>query len=45
MADNYLERHYEDYEKRKQEWLRKKKHLPAHKALPSNSQRSEDEAL
>ena len=28
MADNYLERHQAEYEKRKQEWLRKKKHLP-----------------
>ena len=27
MADNYLERHREEYEKRKAEWLRKKKHL------------------
>ncbi len=27
MADNYLERHYQEYEKRKEEWLRKKKHL------------------
>lgn len=24
MADNYLERHYEEYEKRKAEWLKKK---------------------
>ncbi|MCI7575584.1 MAG: dehydrogenase [Paludibacteraceae bacterium] len=23
MADNYLERHYEDYEKRKQQWRQK----------------------
>ena len=28
MADNFLERHLEEYEKRKAEWLRKKKHLP-----------------
>ena len=26
MADNYLERHYLEYEKRKEEWMRKKKH-------------------
>lgn len=32
MADNFLERHQEEYEKRKAEWLRKKKHLP--KAKP-----------
>lgn len=25
MADNYLERHYEDYEKRKAQWLKSKK--------------------
>lgn len=31
MADNYLERHREEYEKRKQEWLRKKRHLPLSK--------------
>ena len=24
MADNYLERQYEEYEKRKAEWLKKK---------------------
>jgi hypothetical protein len=28
MADGYLEKHREEYEKRKAEWLRKKKHLP-----------------
>lgn len=28
MADNYLERHQLEYERRKAEWLRKKKHLP-----------------
>lgn len=28
MADNYLEYARENYEKRKTEWLRKKKHLP-----------------
>ena len=27
MADNYLENHYEEYEAKKAEWLRKKKHL------------------
>ena len=25
MADGYLEKHYEEYEKRKLEWLKKKK--------------------
>lgn len=24
MADNYLEKHYAEYEQRKQQWLRKK---------------------
>ncbi len=28
MADNFLERHQAKYEKRKAEWLRKKRHLP-----------------
>ncbi len=27
MADNFLENHYEEYEKRKAAYLRKKKHL------------------
>lgn len=27
MADNYLERHREEYEKKKEAWLKKKKHL------------------
>ena len=31
MADNFLERHQAEYEKRKAEWLRKKKHLPKSK--------------
>lgn len=26
MADGYLETHYAEYEKRKAEWLKKKKH-------------------
>ena len=28
MADGYLEKHQEEYEKRKAAWIRKKKHLP-----------------
>lgn len=31
MADNFLERHQQEYEKRKAEWLRKKKHIPKKK--------------
>ena len=43
MADNFLEKHYEEYEARKTAYLRKKKHLPKTKLhLP---QRPEDEAL
>jgi len=42
MADGFLEKHHEEYEKRKAEWLRKKKHLPkTDKVL----ERPEDEAL
>ena len=37
MADNFLEYHREDYEKKKAEWLRKKRHLP--------KVRPEDESL
>ncbi len=43
MADNYLERHREEYELRKQAYLRKKKHLP--KVRLHASQKPEDEAL
>lgn len=43
MADNFLERHYEDYEVRKAAYLRKKKHLPKiNHHLP---ERPEDDAL
>ena len=43
MADNFLERHYEDYEARKAAYLRKKKHLP--KKTLRLLERPEDEAL
>ncbi|MDE5570584.1 MAG: dehydrogenase [Prevotella sp.] len=43
MADNFLEKHYEDYEARKAAYLRKKKHLP--KTKPHLPERPEDEAL
>ena len=43
MADNYLERHREDHELRKQQWLRKKRHLP--KVPHRNISRPDDEAL
>jgi len=44
MADNFLERHREDYEQRKAAWLRKKRHLPKLKK-PAQIQRPDDEAL
>jgi len=43
MADNFLEKHYEEYEARKAAWLRKKRHLP--KAAPRRPERPDDEAL
>lgn len=39
MADGYLEAHYAEYEKRKAQWLKNKKHTTPHPRLP------EDEAL
>lgn len=43
MADNFLEKHYEEYEARKAAYLRKKKHLPRLKYnVPEHP---EDEAL
>lgn len=44
MADNYLEYARENYEKRKEAWLRKKKNLP--KPRPQRQiEKPEDEAL
>lgn len=42
MADNFLEKRREDYEQRKQAYLRKKRHLPK---IKPRLQRPEDEAL
>jgi len=42
MADNFLERHQEEYERRKEMWLRKKKHLPR---LNKKLDKPDDEAL
>ncbi len=42
MADNYLEKHREEYERKKEAYLRKKKHLPKQRLLPP---RPEDESL
>ena len=43
MADNYLERHREDYEKRKAAWLRRKQRLP--KTNSRNIEKPDDESL
>lgn len=43
MADNFLERHREEYELRKEAYLRKKKHLP--KRIKQTPQRPADEAF
>ena len=43
MADNFLERHREEYEARKAEWRRKKSRLP--KIAKRNINRPDDEAL
>jgi hypothetical protein len=48
MADNFLERHREEYEQRKQRWLlRKKLHLHSgKKSTPRSSvNKPDDEAL
>ncbi|MBR2395521.1 MAG: dehydrogenase [Bacteroidaceae bacterium] len=44
MADNYLEKHYEDYLKRKAAWEKSRKHsiVPKHGTSP---ERPDDEAL
>lgn len=42
MADGYLEKRQQDYEARKAEYLRKKKHLPK---ISQRIERPEDEAL
>ena len=41
MADNYLEYHQEEYERRKAEWERRKRHLPK---VTRKIERPEDEA-
>lgn len=43
MADNYLEKHREEYEIKKEAYLRKIKHLPKIKHHPLG--RPEDDAL
>jgi len=43
MADNYLEKHYEDYLKRKAAWEKSHRHSPV--IRPSAPDRPEDESL
>ena len=42
MADGYLEKHQQEYEARKEAYLRKKRHLPSQ---TKRLQRPDDEAL
>lgn len=42
MADNFLERQRRDYEEKKAEWMRRKKHLPK---VKRQSEKPDDEAL
>lgn len=42
MADGFLEKHHEEYEARKEAWLRKKKHAPK---IKRRLGRPDDEAL
>jgi hypothetical protein len=42
MADGFLEKHQQDYEARKEAYLRKKRHLPA---INKRLQRPDDESL
>lgn len=43
MADNYLEKHYEDYLKRKAAWEKSHKH--SIRTKPSAPEQPDDEAL
>lgn len=42
MADNFLERHFQEYEERKKAWLRNKKHMPK---LKRRIEHPDDEAM
>lgn len=42
MADNFLERHREEYELRKQQWLKNKRRLSVKRPIPP---KPDDEAL
>ena len=39
MADNYLEKHYEEYEAKKAAWLKGKSKYPAKKRLKTSSEK------
>lgn len=43
MADNFLERHREDYEKRKARWLQRKRLHPV--SIKRGIEKPEDESL
>ena len=43
MADNYLEKHYEDYLKRKAAWEKSHRHSTV--SRPKTPERPDDEAL
>lgn len=43
MADNFLERHRRDYEERKAQWLKRKKHLKT--KITRNIEKPDDESL
>lgn len=45
MEDGFLESHREEYERRKAEWLRKKKRFPVIKGGKPIPEKPEDEAL
>ena len=45
MADNYLERHREDYEIRKKRWLSKRAPGSKQSSRPREIERPEDESL
>lgn len=53
MADNYLEKHYEEYERKKKVWEKRSNHFPkkirehlyASVSVTRNVQRPDDEAL
>lgn len=42
MADNYLENHYLDYLRRKEEWLKKKKRLTTTSRLKNSGRLNAD---